>query len=268
MRLYLILALASLWAAAPALAQESAILGGWTLPEGAAVITTSRTQSSGIAKSATGQAKFVSQTYDSTLTVMAEVEGGQLTQALQTEKASESRFLVNGRPTGPPRASVMHGLPVAIARDDRGWQKVPVGWQPDAKQQAALDDKISLDDADYPATPMAVGQTYVVPDSLLRQVYVSATDRPHRLTVRLDSLGTYGGAPAAFITQEVQVEVGEPDALMTMDMTARIVRRLDWMLDVRTEWSGETTGTYPGYTTSGGMRYTSEQKVLMPPDAP
>ena len=81
---------------------------------------------------------------------------------------------------------------------------------------------------------------------------------------RLDSLGTFGGGPAAFLTQDVRVTVDLGDGTMEMDMTARIVRRLDWMLDVRTEWEGPVAFRYPDFDMTGTMRYVAEQTAVLP----
>lgn len=259
-----LLALAGLFAAAPVLAQEAAVLGGWALPEGTTVISVSQTQSASAAQLSGRSLKILSLSNDSTQTILDRVEGGRLMRAVQTDLASERQSTVNGVPSPPRSPDPMLGRPVVIERRGDEWRQRPDGWRPTAEQREALADAVSLDDAEYPTTPLAVGDTYVVPDSALRRVYVEATDGPHRLTVRLGSLGTRDGAPVAYITQEVQVEVGDPEALFTMDMTARIVRRLDWMLDVETVWEGETTTTYPEVTFSGSMRRTTRQTAHLP----
>ena len=246
---------------APAVAQEAAVLGGWALPEGAVVRSVSAVTMEGAVE---GTVPINSQESEVTRTTMARVEGGRLTRAVQRIESATSKVFVDGSRI-PSDADPLLGRDVAVVRDGGGWRREPLGWRPSPEAEAELADPVSLDDAEYPARPVAVGETVEVGDAALRAVYPGAVAGPHRLTVRLDSLGTFEGGPAAFLTQEVgvTVDVGE-GGTMRMDMTARIVRRLDWMLDVQTEWEGPISFDYPEVSVDGTMRYLGTQTVTLP----
>ena len=252
-----------LWALAAAAPSAQVVLGGWALPEGAVVESTTMVELDQVVSEGDRAVPFESLARDRSRTVIDRVEGGRLSRATQRVETSTSKTLVEGR-SAPDAPDVLLGRPVVVERTASGWRQRADGWAPTPEQQDALDDETSLDDAEYPSRPVAVGETVVVPDSALRAVYHGATPGPHRLTVRLDSVGTWGGGPAAFVTQEVSVAVADGDGTLRMDMTARIVRRLDWLLDVRTVWEGRTTFDDGEATTAGFMRYTATQTVTLP----
>ena len=136
------------------------------------------------------------------------------------------------------------------------------GWRPSAEQREALAEPTTLDDAEYPAR-MAVGQTIEVPRDAIARVYFSLADGPQRLTVRLDSVGTVGGAPVAYLTQAVDVTMGG-DFATHMAMTARIVRRLDWRIDVSTRWNGRMSTDYGTAVIRGVADHSATQTVRLP----
>ena len=257
-RLPILLALAM--AALPAAAQGAAVLGGWALPEGA-VVTSSSTTSARLDMA--GQ-PVESQAADESVTTIDGVEDGRLVRAVQRLEASVEKTLVGGFPV-PSDPDPLLGRAVVIERDGDGWRRRALGWAPSGAALEALDAPISLDDAEYPDRPVAVGETVEVPADVLRRVYPGATaDGDHRLTVTLDSLGMFEGGPAAFLTQEVHVTTADDDVTMRMDMTARIVRRLDWGIDVRTVWDGAVAYDLGPVAMEGTMRHEARQSVELP----
>lgn len=249
--------------AAPVLAQESVVLGGWALPEGAVVRSESTVATDAVLRANGGTIPFSSESTDLVTTTMERASSEGVQRALQRLDVSFAKTWIDGLRT-PASPNPLLGREVSIERTADGWTRSARGWSPDAEARTALDDASSLDDAEYPARPMAVGETTVVPDSTLRVVYQNVLDGPHRLTVRLDSLGTVDGAPVAYLTQEVGVEVGIDGGTFRMDMTGRIVRRLDWKLDVETVWEGDVRSVYPEFEIEGTMRMAATQTVDLP----
>jgi len=251
---------------ASAAAQEAAVLGGWALPEGAVVRSESTLQTDAVLIANGGRIPFTREGTDLLTTTMERTTADGVQRALQRLEAEAAKTWVGGSRV-PVDPDPLLGRPVTIERTADGWARSARGWTPDAAAREALADAGSLDDAEYPARPVAVGETVVVPDSALRVVYENALDGPHRLTVRLDSLGTVGGAPVAYLTQEVAVVVGTDGGTFHMDMAARIVRRLDWMLDVETVWEGAIRSVYPEFEIEGTMRSEMTQTVELPEGA-
>ena len=248
-------------AAAPLAAQEAAVIGGWALPEGTVVTSESLSTSSMRA----GRSTIKGRTTDVTTTVIDSVAAGRFIRARQRLDAQDSRSTQDGRPM-PRTPDPMLGLWVIMERTAEGWTQRPDDWRPTPEQRDEMGFIGTMEDVEYPLQPLAVGETFVVPDSALRQLYDGATDGPHRLTVTLDSLGTLDGAPVAYLTQEVDVHVVDEDGFgMTMDMHARIVRRLDWMLDVETVWTGPISYVFPsGGRVSGTMTMQISQAATLP----
>lgn len=262
-RLFVGVAVLFLVLAAPAGAQESAVLGGWALPEGAVVRSESTTETDAVLRANGETIPFSRESTDLVTTTMERTSPEGVQRALQRLDVSFAKTRINGSRT-PPSPDPLLGREVSIERTADGWTRSARGWTPDDQARAALDAGGSLDDAEYPARPLAVGETVVVPDSTLRLVYQNVLDGPHRLTVRLDSLGTVDGAPVAYLTQEVGVEVGIDGGTFRMDMTGRIVRRLDWKLDVETVWQGDVRSVYPEFEIEGTMRMSATQTVDLP----
>ena len=247
--------------ATPLAAQESAVIGGWALPEGAVV----RTESVNASSVQAGASVIKSRIEESAVTTIDSVADGQFVRARQTLEREDRRSLRDGRPM-PSSPDPLLGLSVVMERTATGWTQRANGWRPNAAQRDEMGPMGTMEDVEYPERPLAVGETIVVPDSALRQLYDGATDGPHRLTVRLDSLGTVGGAPVAYLTQEVEVAIEDDEGFgMTMDMRASIVRRLDWMLDVETLWSGDITYSFPGGgSVPGTMTMRMTQTATLP----
>ncbi|WP_412060806.1 hypothetical protein [Rubrivirga sp. IMCC45206] len=257
-------ALAALALVAAASAQTVEV-GGWALAEGAVVRSASVTGLEAVVRGPGGEVAFGRRALEVATTTIDRVEAGRLMRAVQRLESASAKATVDGAPAPPGDPDPLLHRAVVIERTADGWRKRADGWQPTPDQLAALDEAISLDDAEYP-TRMTVGETVVVPDSALRAVYLGAAPGPHRLTVRLDSVGTFEGGPAAFLTQTVGVTVGDPGETMRMDMTARIVRRLDWRLDVRTEWEGPVRFEQGGLVIEGRMTQSATQTATLPDD--
>ena len=263
MRLRLVLAMAALALPALSVAAQDVVLGGWSLPEGAVVQSVSSSSLRAEFRGSGAVLPVKSETSEVSTTTIDRVAGGRLERAVQRlDKLRETTHVAGNLVPSSPDSRL--GRAVSIERGPAGWHHAALGWTPDDEAQAALDDGGSLDDAEYPRRPVAVGETVVVPDSALRVVYPDATAGPHRLTVRLDSVGTFQGGPAAFVTQHVSVVENVEGGTMRMEMDAQIVRRLDWLLDVRTVWAGEVTFTYTDSVVEGTMRWESEQTVELP----
>ena len=249
--------------AALPVAAQGVVLGGWALPEGAVVKSTSTSVMRGRVAAPGGPVPVEQHTGNESVTQIDRVEGGRLTRAVQRTVASETKLFMAGSRL-PSEPDPLVGRMVAVVRDGDGWRQEPVGWRPSAAAREALDEPATLDDAEYAARPVAVGETVEVDAQTLRRVYLDATDGDHHLTVTLDSVGTFGGGPAAFLTQRVGVTTAFDGGTMRMDMTARVVRRLDWKLDVRTVWEGPVAIAMDAVTITGTMRYEAEQAVTFP----
>jgi len=257
-----LLSLVAVLAALPVAAQE-ADLGGWTLPEGAVVTSTSLVTMRGNVVGPGGEVTFQDQHSETLETTIDGVEGGRLVRAVQRVEASEAKTFIGGART-PVEPDPLLGRTVVTRRDGEGWQREPVGWRPSEAAQNALDEPVTLDDAEYPERPVAVGETVRVDAETIHRVYLNATPGDHALTVTLDSLGTFEGGPAAFLSQEVSVTVDLGEGTMEMDMTARIVRRLDWKIDVWTVWEGPVVIDFGEARIEGTMRFEGTQEVTLP----
>ena len=245
-------------------AQEAAVLGGWALPEGAVVESTMSLETVGTMAVPGAEVAYQQGVVEVHETRLDAVEAGRLMRATQRLRSSSSKTRVDGVPT-PTDPDVLLGRAVSIVRTEGGWARRAAGWTPGPDEQAALDESVSLDDPEYPARAVAVGETVEASQATIRETYIDVAPGTHRLTVRLDSLGTVDGAPVAYVTQEVGVTLQFDGDTMRMDMTARIVRRLDWMIDVETEWSGPVRFAFAdGTTMTGTMRYSGAQTVALP----
>ena len=247
-------------------AQESAVLGGWALPEGTVVQSTMSLETVGTLSEGGVAVAFEEGFVEVHETRLDVVEDGRLMRAVQRLRSSSSKVRFDGVPA-PTHPDPLLGRAVSIERVDNGWVQRAAGWLPTSEQQAALDESISLDDSEYPVHAIRVGETVEVDQETIRETYVDVAPGEHLLTVRLDSLGTVDGAPVAYITQEVGVTLLFDGGTMRMDMTARIVRRLDWMIDAETEWSGPIRYAFDdGVSMEGTMRYSGAQTVRLPAD--
>lgn len=252
--------------ASPGVAQDAAVLGGWALPEGAVIESVVATATQAVAQQGGLTFDTESGSFERMVSHIDRVEDGRLMRSVRRVTAVSSKAVVDGTAM-PPDPAPLLGRDVAVTRTGDGWAQEPVGWTPDADARAALDEPISLGDPQYPTRPVAVGETVEVADAVIRDIYPSAIEGPHRLTVRLDSLGTVDGAPVAYLTQDVDVTVALDQGTMRMDMVARIVRRLDWMLDVETEWTGPVSFAFGPVTMEGTMTFISTQTARLPGEA-
>ena len=241
------------------------MLGGdWTLPEGTTVTSKSTTTFDGEFAIGRQTLRVQDASSDVTRTVMDSVANGRLMRAVQTLESVRRRFSADGQPV-PSDLDPMLGRAVRMQREGDRWTQSPLGWRPDEAQKREMAEPFTLDDAEYPAHPLAVGETYEVPDAVIPLVYTGATSAPRRLTLRLDSLGTVGDVPVAHLTQTVLVTVDTGDGdTMTMDMTAQVVRHLGWMLDVKTRWQGDITVHSSEGTMTGAMDYRETQTAALP----
>lgn len=141
------------------------------------------------------------------------------------------------------RVGPLQGLPVlhTLGPDGHARRRAD-GWTPTPEQADALDSPSPRRDAELPRRAIRVGETVVVSRKTMAQAYGRIDpDMPAELTVRLDSVGTHDGHPAAFLTETVVVTVPVGDGfLVDMAMTGQIVRRLDLDLTVQTHWEGHT----------------------------
>ena len=255
-----ILLAASASAQAPA---DSVEIGGWTLPEGTVVTTTSNMTYKATMSVGGDEAPYRLATRDSLTTRIDRLRDGRLHRAVQQTALDETTVQMAGRDL-PPQSSPLLGRWVTVERTEDGWTRSAPGWTPNREQRDALAAPVSLDDDEYPLR-MAVGQTVRVSQDAIGRVYAGASDALHRLTVRLDSVGTVGGAPVAYLTQDVDVTVEDDEIVTRMQMRARIVRRLDWRLDVETHWTGRMTTTLDeDFVIDGYADHRMEQSAAPP----
>jgi hypothetical protein len=260
--------------AAPGRAQE-VVLGGWALPEGAVVTSVGRLDSE-MAAYVEGQDEpafeVASHARDSIHTTVGVVTDGRLMEAEQlvARFVRADEVSVGGAVAGREEHRPLEGKTVRFVRDGERWARTLVGAEPTPEEAARLADHATLDDVEYPLRPVRVGEAWEVDSTAIAALYgdLAPGHTPH-LTVRLDSLGTYEGGPAAFLSQDVEVVVRHAGgALVGLAMHARIVRRLDWRVDVLTAWEGPAwaeMATPDGpLVMEGRMRRGERQEVERP----
>ncbi|MEM8559150.1 MAG: hypothetical protein AAGG50_15120 [Bacteroidota bacterium] len=196
---------------------------------------------------------------DSTSTDILRVQDGQL-QAVRQHIVSGTETSLQQVDNLPSRRSeedlAYAGLVYEATRDGDVWTAEPLV-EPTEAQQVILDAVAEVnffDDLEYPTTPVAVGESWTVGVEVLEQLHGPRNrNAEHAQTIPLDSLGTFEGGPAAFLSYELESE----DAGGLGEVSRGIViRRLDLMIDVVRLRVGTRYGS-GGNTREDGTTFTS-----------
>jgi hypothetical protein len=187
--------------------------------------------------------------------------GGQLVRAVQTvtqwdvmEEEWGGKTLISAAPDPYP----LLGDRVVIEQTGDGWAYSLESGTPTDEQAELLPERyvFELDDAEYPRAPIAVGDEWDVPRSVLEWRYGTLDlDEPSWSRLRLDSLGTFDGAPAAFLSGELSiVAYPSPDLRTEIAGVVQRVRRLDLRIDVVSTTEQSTHSVFDGIGPDGRPR--------------
>ncbi|MEL6616426.1 MAG: hypothetical protein AAFQ43_11855, partial [Bacteroidota bacterium] len=171
----------------------------------------------------------------------AEVEDGLLLESVErytpargSEKGWQYGELVYNEPLEHHYSDVR----TRVIRDGDSWRRENArGWPDSPRAQAAREGMggfFDLDDAVYPAEPVAVGDSWDIPQHLIRGMVASMdTSRAAVATMRLDSLGTIAGHPVAYVSYEaILTAYGPYESLLNYRETGIRIRRLDDLFDI------------------------------------
>jgi hypothetical protein len=262
-------ALAAGLPAAPALAQEAppsetVVLHGWGLPEGASVQTTHRTlrhatHDTFAADTLAGQLKVYTMRTDSLLTVVEAVSAEGPTRILEAVYISDiledvhegEEVLTRGRHPEP-----LSGTQYLFEREGSGWARsFLLPEDPSEAQRAALAGAhpgVPLASV-YPGQPVAVGEQWTVDRDVLAELYGPlAEGAEQRLTVVVDSVGTFLGRPAAFLSHGLSVTLDQGGGrTLKRNEVGMTVRLLDVLVDVLAQRQGTFRSEAPARLDDG-----------------
>lgn len=232
--------------AAGTVSAQEVVLGGWTLPEGAVLTTTVREEGDAVMTfrvlGVPDSMRSFASTDAATRDVVYGVEGGRpvemrytiLREAHHQDLSRLGRVVQRTDTEGP-----LVGLALRAVLHGDEWTHEALDATLTPEQEAALADRSGSGSYDYPEHAVHVGQTWDVDHAALTALYGDLDpDHPNRLTLRLDSLGRYEGVDVAYISRNCDVVTLEEGLRMEMRLEGRVIRRLDWKVDVLTTWEG------------------------------
>jgi len=241
-------------AAAPALAQDApaaVTLHGWGLPEGAVVQTTHRTirqatHETTVADTLFRELKVYTARTDSVLTTFEAVGEDGPTRIMEAvfisdilEDVHEGEEVVE-RGRHPEWLSGTHYV---FEREGDGWaRRFVLPQDPTEPQRTALSNAapavplVSV----YPERSVAVGEQWEVERAALAALYGPlAEGAEQRMTVALDSVGTYLGRPAAFLSYGLALTLDQGGGrTLKRNEVGVTVRLLDVLVDVIAQRQG------------------------------
>lgn len=240
-------------ASAQSVDTEGAVLRGWGLPEGTVVTSATHLRRNAdlhYLDPATGDTLRTLEIFtlrtDSLRTVFLEVDGDGPRQIERYVIISDiledihegAAILERGR--HPTPLSGTHY--VAERRDDAPWMRRFLDpAQPSPEQLEALGQvRFAFDAPQYPHHRVRPGERWEVDSEVLARLHGDLVDgRPQRMTIELDSVSTYLGSPAAFLSYGLDVTVHRGDGLIVhTHEVGVIIRLLDRFVDVLSQWQG------------------------------
>ncbi len=239
MRRLLAAAFAALTLALPAAAQE-VVLSGWVLPRGT-VVTGVGLREVNLAMTLDSRPDLtfdvVETTEDSVRAVIHDVKGGHIAEIRQTiarntrrtETRHDGQLVSRTEEEGP-----LTGATIRVVRRRGVWQRELLQGTPTPEETEELDVHVNYDYPQYPARPVRVGEAWDVDRATMAELFGDLDPAyPSRLTVRLDSVGTYEGGPAAFLTETCDVATLDGEGgRNALRLQTAVVRRTDWRVDV------------------------------------
>lgn len=233
-------------------APQTVVLGGWGLPEGAAVTTSTRALRTARVHTLAAEAgdedaplrtlEVYSAYADSLRLTVLEADAEGLRRGEEHVLVSdvlEDVFEDDEPVQGGTRTSPLSGLRLSVARAGEGWTRALLGGEPSAAQAEAMAALPPPGGWPYPTHPVAVGATWEVDRAALEARYGAlAADAPQRKTYRLDSLGVFLGRPAAFLSFGLDLTIEENGSRTRLHEVGAVVRALDLYLDLYAERHG------------------------------
>lgn len=283
----------------PARAQEAdpegVMLQGWALPEGSSITSTSQllrraevrffAATAGTTADTTGDAVRVLSVYtrrdDSLRSEMLEVDDAGPRKVDQfvmisdiLEDVHEGEEIVErGR-----RANPLSGTRFILERaEDGSWSHRFVRpEEPSDEEIAALSAaRFDFRSPQYPERPVQIGEEWNVDRDALVSMYGElAHDAEQRMTLRLDSTGTFMDRPVAYLSYGLDVTLQpSPDVRMHRREHGVVVRRLDLLVDVyeqrqgyfSTERAPDHAAGQPYSSVMSGSTQSETQRLLTVP---
>lgn len=238
-----------------AAAGETVTLRGWSLPEGSVITTVTRLRrNAALHYFAPGDApedaeplrslEVYTLRSDSVRTrVLAVDSAGPVALEQHTlisdilEDVHEgNQILERGRRPLPLSGTIVHAR-----RYGEAWHREIVNpSEPSAEQLQALQGGFTLDTPQYPARPVRVGEKWEVDRDGLALLHGDLVEgATQRMTLQLDSTGSFLGQPAAYLSYGLDVTVDRGDGLvMRIHEVGVVVRLINYFVDVMTQWQG------------------------------
>lgn len=246
-------------------APETVSLHGWTLPEGTVITTSHRTlRHAAHGTFAAGhdpadtlavpmrELMIYTLRADSVYTTIARVapDGPAVVEEVVVisdilEDVREGDQVLEQRRYPEP----LSGTQYALERTADGWTGAFLRGEPTEEQRRALASAEPMLSAalPYPERPIPVGETWSVERETIEALYGPTVEgTTARLTIALDSVSTFLGRPAAFLSHGLSVTLDQGEGrTMQRNEVGTTVRLLDAFVDVIARRQGTFRSTAP-----------------------
>lgn len=196
----------------PPLAAQPVQLSGWILPEGSEVCG---------AGTFITKMKAMREDWEDPVVMSHEGEGTGCFEALSVSderllQVSETMTKFNGYRTrweggklvgsGPSSWSLLNE-PILFEREPEGWKVRLLNPNATEEMESMIEGRpFELEDAYFPSDSFGVGQAWTVPVTVLDQIHESRYPGTQKaMTMQIDSVDTWGGEPAAFISYTLDI---------------------------------------------------------------
>ncbi|MEP0548640.1 MAG: hypothetical protein ABJF88_17020 [Rhodothermales bacterium] len=125
-----------------------------------------------------------------------------------------------------PSSWALLNAPILFEREPEGWAVRLLGPNATEEMESMIEGRpFELEDAYFPSASVEVGQKWTVPIAVLDQIHESRYPATQKaMTMQIDSVDTWGGEPAAFISYTL--DIVRPNPSLHHHAEGRMVRSL------------------------------------------